>query len=111
MKGHYAWVISVACTITIFICIGLVTNGFSMYIPFINDSGISDSEMSLIVNIRGGISLASMLLIHWFYRRVSARMGMFIACLCTFAAYALYGLADGSLPLYLAGSIDRKSVV
>jgi len=105
VKGHYAWVISVACTITIFICIGLVTNGFSMYIPFINDSGISDSEMSLIVNIRGGISLASMLLIHWFYRRVSARMGMFIACLCTFAAYALYGLADGSLPLYLAGSI------
>ncbi len=105
MRFHYAWVVSIACIITIFVCIGLVTNGFSMYIPYINDSGISDSEMSLIVNIRGGVSLAAMFIIHWFYRKISARVGMFIACLFTFAAYALYGLADGSLAVYLAGSV------
>lgn len=105
VRFHYAWVVATACIITIFVCIGLVTNGFSMYIPYINDSGISDSEMSLIVNIRGGVSLAAMFLIHRFYSKVSARLGMFIACLFTFAAYALYGLADGSLAIYLAGSV------
>lgn len=76
-----------------------------MYIPYINDSGITDSEMSLVVNIRGGVSLAAMFIIHWFYRKVSARVGMFIACIFTFAAYALYGLAGTNLALYLAGSI------
>lgn len=105
MRFHYAWVVSAACIITIFVCIGLVTNGFSMYIPYINDSGITDSEMSLVVNIRGGVSLAAMFIIHWFYRKVSARVGMFIACIFTFAAYALYGLAGTNLALYLAGSI------
>ena len=105
MRFHYAWVVSAACIITIFVCIGLVTNGFSMYIPYINDSGITDSEMSLVVNIRGGVSLAAMFIIHWFYRKVSARVGMFIACIFTFAAYALYGLAGTNLALYLAGSV------
>ena len=105
MRSHYAWAVSVACTITIFICIGLVTNGFSMYMPYINESGISDFEMSLIVNIRGGVSLVAMLLVHMFYRKVSARLGMFIACLCTFAAYILYGMAGSSLALYIAGSV------
>ena len=104
VRFHYAWVVAIACIITIFVCIGLVTNGFSMYIPYINDSGISDSEMSLIVNIRGGVSLAAMFLIHWFYGKVTARLGMFIACMFTFAAYVLYGVADGNLGIYVAGS-------
>ncbi len=104
VRFHYCWAVSAACTVAIFICIGLVTNGFSMYLPYIVDSGITDSETSIIVNIRGGISLVAMLLIHRFYEKVSARVGVLVACLCTAAAYLLYGLADG-LALYIVGSV------
>ena len=103
-RFHYCWVVSAACTTAIFICIGLVTNGFSMYLPYIVESGISDSDMSIVVNIRGAISLVSMLLVHRFYHLVSARVGIFIACLCTAAAYLLYGMAGG-FPMYVAGSV------
>jgi MFS family permease len=105
VRVHYAWAVSIACIITIFICIGLVTNGFSMYMPYIKETGISDPEISLIVNIRGGVSLVAMLLIHRFYKRFSARIGMFLACICTFLAYVLYGVADGNFALYLSGSV------
>lgn len=105
MRFHYCWAISVACTIATFICIGLVTNGFSMYLPYLVENGLTDSDTSIIVNIRGGVSFVAMLLIHRYYDRVSARLGVFIACLCTATAYLLYGLADGSLALYVLGSV------
>ncbi len=104
MRIHYCWAISVACTTAIFVCIGLVTNGFSMYLPYLVDNGLSDSDTSIIVNVRGGISLVAMLLIHKYYDMVSARLGVFIACLCTATAYLLYGLANGSLAVYVIGS-------
>ena len=75
-----------------------------MYLPYIVDCGVSDADTSIIVNVRGGISLASMFFIHRYYRRLSARTGVFIACLCTAFAYFIYGIADGSFPVYLIGS-------
>lgn len=105
MRIHYCWAISAACTIAIFVCIGLVTNGFSMYLPYMVESGLADSDTSIIVNVRGGVSLVAMFLIHRFYRKVSARVGVFFACLCAVAAYLLYGLAGSSLPIYVLGSV------
>lgn len=104
MKLHYCWLVSVACAIVIFICIGLVTNGFSMYMPYIIDQGISDSQLSLIVNIRGAISLAAMFAVHKFYHKFTPRTGILIACLFTFVAYVIYGFAGSQLYLYLLGS-------
>lgn len=104
MKIHYCWFVSFACILVIFICVGLVTNGFSMYMPYIRDQGITDSELSMIVNIRGGISLVMMFITHRFYQKFSPRLGIFIACMLTFVAYAIYGIAGSNLYLYLFGS-------
>ena len=103
-EGNYAWAVCASCCLFVVVCIGVVTNGFSIYLPHIHALGITNSQSSIIVNVRGTVALLLMFVIHHYYRLFSVRTGVVVASLCTFVAYILYSLADGSFVMYLIGS-------
>ena len=97
-KRQYAWVICL-CGMWMFICnMGLCSNILSVYLPFIEESGLSHSMGSSILTIRGLFSFAATFLVELYYRKLSLRRGILLASLIGAASAAVYSVAS-SAPL------------
>lgn len=83
---HYAWAICLAC-LWMYLCnIGLCSNILTVYLPFIEDGGISDSMGSAILSVRCLFSFVSTFFVGAFYKRFSLRTGILLASLVGAAA-------------------------
>lgn len=103
-KIHYGWVVCLTCTLLLFVTMGTVSNGFSVYLPFIMDEkGLSNAQTSSLVTLRCAVSFVAMLGIGVYYKKVSLRMGTGLAACCAGLAFLLYSLADG-YPLFCLGA-------
>lgn len=103
-KIYYGWIICAVCTLVIFVTMGAVSNGFSIFLPFIMENrGFSPSQTSFLVTIRCIVSFVAMLLIGTYYNFFSIRKGVSIAVACTGAAYCIYSAADSYL-FFAAGA-------
>ena len=52
-KIHYGWVICVTCTLLLFVTMGTVSNGFSIYLPYIMaERGLTHAQTSSLVTLR-----------------------------------------------------------
>ena len=50
---HYGWVVCITCTLLLFITMGTVSNGFSVYLPYIMDErGLTHAQTSSLVTLR-----------------------------------------------------------
>ena len=102
-KLHYAWVICL-CGLWMFVCnMGLCSNILSVYLPFIEAGGISDSMGSAILSIRCLFSFGVTFLVELYYRKLSLRRGLLIASLIGAASALVYSVG-GSAPVYYAGA-------
>ena len=102
-KPHYAWVVCF-CGLWMFVCnMGLCSNILSVYLPFIEAGGISDSMGSAILSIRCLFSFAVTFLVELYYRKLSLRWGIFLASL-TGALSALIYSVGGSPFFYYTGA-------
>ena len=102
-KPHYAWVVCF-CGLWMFVCnMGLCSNILSVYLPFIEAGGISDSMGSAILSIRCLFSFAVTFLVELYYRKLSLRWGIFLASL-TGALSALVYSVGGSPFFYYTGA-------
>ncbi len=46
-KMHYGWVICITCTLLLFVTMGTVSNGFSVYLPYImEEKGLTNAQTS-----------------------------------------------------------------
>ena len=100
---HYAWVICL-CGMWLFVCnMGLCSNILSVYLPFIEATGISHSMGSAILTVRCLFSFAVTFLVELYYRRLSLRRGILIASLIGVLSAAVYSLG-GSAFVYFAGA-------
>ncbi len=97
MKGlHYGWIVCLAGALTIFITMGTVSNGFAVYLPYIMDEyGLTNGQTSSLVMLRCLVAFFSMLLIRFFYDRVSLRIGIFLSAFFAGTAFVLYSFAGG----------------
>ena len=102
-KRHYAWVICL-CGLWLFVTnMGLCSNILSVYLPFIEESGLSDSMGSAILSIRCLFSFAVTFLVELYYRKLSLRRGILIASLIGAASAAVYSVG-GSAFVYYTGA-------
>ena len=102
-KIHYAWVICL-CGLWLFVCnMGLCSNILSVYLPFIEASGLSDSMGSAILSIRCLFSFAVTFLVELYYRKLSLRTGILLASLIGVASTLIYSIG-GSAFLYYTGA-------
>ncbi len=100
---HYAWVICL-CGLWLFLCNqGLCSNMVSVYLPFIEATGISHSLGSTILSIRCLFSFAVTFLVEVYYRKLSLRTGVFLACLIGVLSSVVYAVG-GSAPVYYVGA-------
>lgn len=80
-KIHYGWVICVTCTLLLFVTMGTVSNGFSIYLPYIMaERGLTHAQTSSLVTLRCLVAFVAMLLIGGYYRKVSLRVGPGLPC-------------------------------
>ena len=102
-KPHYAWAICFACLL-LYICnLGLCSNIFTVYLPFIESTGISHSAGSAILSVRAIFSFATTFFIDALYRRISLRKGIFLVSF--FGAFApLIMSIGGKAWIYYLGS-------
>ena len=102
-KFHYAWVICL-CGLWLFVCnMGLCSNILSVYLPFIEAGGISDSMGSAIISVRCLFSFATTFLVEMYYRKLSLRLGILLASLLAALSAVVYSVG-GSPFVYYTGA-------
>lgn len=107
---HYAWVICVLGAMLIFISMGIVSNGFSMYLPYlIREYDFTNSQTSFLVNIRCMVSFLAMICIGKYYKIFSIRVGTTIAAACACLAFAVYGISENYLVFCVGAAISGVS--
>ena len=103
-KPHYAWIICL-CGLWLFVTnMGLCSNILSVYLPFIEGTGLSDSMGSAILSIRCLSSFAATFVVERYYRRLGLRRGIFIASLFGVASALVYSIG-GSAFVYYTGAV------
>lgn len=103
-KIHYAWVICIAC-LFLFICnMGLCSNILTIYLPFIEATGISDSMGSAILSVRCFSSFITTFFVGLFYQKFSLRNGILLASL-TGAGGSLIFSIGGNPFIYYIGAV------
>ena len=104
-RVHYAWVICLAGTLMIVCNMGLCSNILTTYLPFIEATGISGSQGSAILSIRCLFSLLSMFVVAAYYRKLSLRLGVFLATLMGAAGSLLFSVGGSAAVYFTAAAV------
>ena len=103
-RHHYAWTICAAGTLLIFITMGAVSNGFSIYMPYIRDAyGLTNAQTSTLVTMRLVVAFVCMLLIGKYYDLLNIRLGAALAAASGGLAFIVYCFARNYL-LFAVGA-------
>ena len=109
-KIYYGWIVCIVSTMLIFITMGTISNGFSVYLPYIiSQNGFTYSQGSYLVTLRCLIAFISMLLIGFYYRVFSIRTGASIAAFCAGLAFFIYSISASYVSFCLAAAISGIS--
>ena len=82
-RNDYCWVVCAVATLLLFVTMGTVSNGFSVFLPYIMDhQGFTHAQTSSLITLRCLVSFFAMLGIGIYYRKVSLRIGTAIAAAC-----------------------------
>lgn len=73
-KIHYAWVVCFSCALLLFVSMGLCSNAFSVYHPYIiSDYGFTNTQASLVTTCRSLTSLFCVAVVDKVYNRLGLR--------------------------------------
>lgn len=105
LAKHYERVVCACCFLFIFVNIGLPSTSFNVYQSYIVATpGVGDTGGSMVLACRTLVSLICMFLVVKWYRFFDCRLGVFIACMFTFAGFVIYGFA-GNLWQFMLGAV------
>lgn len=96
---HYAWIICIACTLLMISNMALCSNILTVYLPFIENAGLTDGQGSAMLSVRCLFSFLSIFFVTKYYNLVSLRLGILIASLIGVASAAVFAIG-GSVPVY-----------
>ena len=82
LKFHYAWAVCFATMLLVFCNIGLSSNILAVYLPFIEERGITGTQGSSLVTVRCVFSFISTFFVAAYYEKLSLRAGAALATLC-----------------------------
>ena len=105
MKAQpYRFTICALSTVMVFVCVGLVSNAFSICLPFIiKVHGFSNTQISLLATMKSVTSLLSMFAADRYYGRLGLKKGIALAMLSASLSFFIYGISSTPL-LYCAAS-------
>ncbi len=104
-KIHYAWVICLTC-LWLFICnMGLCSNILTIYLPFIEATGISDSMGSAILSVRCFSSFLTTFFVGIFYQKYSLRTGILLASLTGATGSLVFSIGGNAFVYYTGASL------
>ena len=98
-KIHYAWVVCFACTLLMISNMGLCSNILTVYLPFIERSGITDSQGSAILSVRCFFSFISIFCVTKYYKLVPLRLGIIAASVIGVLSAVVFSIG-GSVAVY-----------
>lgn len=91
----YGWFICAACVLMLFISMGMVSNGFSMFLPFIREEySLTHAQTSSLVTLRCLAAFISMIFTGVYYDKIGTRAGTAIAASFAGFAYLIYSLSS-----------------
>ena len=105
MKAQpYRFTICALSTVMVFVCVGLVSNAFSICLPFIiKVHGFSNTQISLLATMKSVTSLLAMFAADRYYGRLGLNKGIALAMLSASLSFFIYGISSTPL-LYCAAS-------
>ena len=105
MKAQpYRFTICALSTVMVFVCVGLVSNAFSICLPFIiKVHGFSNTQISLLATMKSVTSLLAMFAADRYYGRHGLKKGIALAMLSASLSFFIYGISSTPL-LYCAAS-------
>lgn len=105
MKAQpYRFTICTLSTVMVFVCVGLVSNAFSICLPFIiKVHGFSNTQISLLATMKSVTSLLAMFAADRYYGRLGLKKGIALAMLSASLSFFIYGISSTPL-LYCAAS-------
>lgn len=105
MKAQpYRFTICALSTVMVFVCVGLVSNAFSICLPFIiKVHGFSNTQISLLATMKSVTSLLAMFAADRYYGRLGLEKGIALAMLSASLSFFIYGISSTPL-LYCAAS-------
>ena len=105
-KIHYGWIICVSCMLLMICTMGFCNNVFPVYLPYLEKTYLTGAQGSSLISIRCLFGILGMLLVNWFYRSLSLRGGMVVACVITAMAFFIYSMADTYWIFTLAAAVS-----
>lgn len=100
----YRFTICALSTVMVFVCVGLVSNAFSICLPFIiKVHGFSNTQISLLATMKSVTSLLAMFAADRYYGRLGLKKGIALAMLSASLSFFIYGISSTPL-LYCAAS-------
>ena len=105
MKAQpYRFTICALSTVMVLVCVGLVSNAFSICLPFIiKVHGFSNTQISLLATMKSVTSLLAMFAADRYYGRLGLKKGIALAMLSASLSFFIYGISSTPL-LYCAAS-------
>ena len=105
-KLHRAWKVCIGCAILFFCTSGLVTNAFSIYLPYILSlDGFTNTRISTLLTVRSLAGFIALFATGLYYRVLSLKKGMLLSMIMVAAGFLVYGFAGPNYPLYLLGAL------
>ena len=93
-KIHYSWYICAACTLMLFACMGMGANGFSIFMPMIQEAyGFTSTQVSSFITIRNLVCFCTMFSVGLYYDKLGYRIGTTLATLFAAAAYIGFSIS------------------
>lgn len=104
-KIHYAWVVCFACTLLMISNMGLCSNILTVYLPFIENAGITDGQGSAMLSVRCLFSFLSIFFVTKFYKLIPLRRGILIASIIGVMASIVFSIGGSVFLYFLAASL------
>jgi len=90
------FLICVACTLMLFCNVGLSTNAFSAFSPFLIKEGLlTNSQSSFVITVRLFTGFISMMFVRSYLKIVGIRLGLTLAMLSSALSFFLFSVATG----------------
>ena len=105
MKAHYSWVICFASLLMFFCNMGMCNNLLSVYLPFIEENGLSHSMGSAILTTRTLFAFLALFGVVAFYRRLTLRRGILLVTILGAASKVIFSFGGSPAVYYLAAAI------
>ena len=102
---HYAWVICGAGMLLMLCNMGLCSNIFAVYLPFIKSSGLTGTQGSSIISIRCVLSFLCSFPVTALYGKISLRKGATAATCLGALSSVIFSVGGSPMVYYLAAAV------